>query len=748
MKLTLLLLLCCLAASAAPPGSDKARSLADLPDPLVGTDSKYEFSRGNTYPAVFRPFGMLAWTAQTGEGGWPYQFEKDRIHGFLATHRPSAWTDDYGPFSLMPVTGELKVLPAERGSRFLHTNEDVRAWRYAVTLEDYATRVEMAPVAHGGVFRFTFPALRNAYVVLDASEGGSSVRIDPASNTITGFNSSIGGKFPANFAQHFVIVFDRPFTSYGTWDPNGRQEQSNVREGDHVGGYVGFAPGQIVSARVAVSLISLDQARRNLETEIGSACFDTVAAGAQEEWARELGRIELTGGTEEERRTFYTCLYRAFQTPHALHENTAEGLAHYSPYDGQTHSGALYADNGFWDTFRAQFPLLALVQPKRDAEIIRGLLNAADEGGWIPKWPNPGYSNVMIGTHADSVIADAYAKGIRDFDAEKAWAALRRDATEPGTGRYQARNGILDYLRLGYVPADKVKESASCTLEYAYDDFCVAQMARALGHPDDYKTFLQHSQNYHKLYDASTGFMRGRNSDGQWITPFDPLAWGGVYTEGNAYQWLWSVQHDVAGLIELVGGRQKFLDRLDSLFTMTPDFKVGGYGKVIHEMTEAKYANTGQYAHINEPVHHVLYLYDYAGQPWKTQKWTREIMSRFYKPGPAGWLGDEDTGQMSSWYVFSALGFYPVNPGQPVYALTSPLFDRASIHLENGKTFTVETSKQAPTDQYIQSARLNGKGIDRCWITHEEILRGGVLSLRLGPSPNTKWGVSGIPAAQ
>ena len=748
MKRTLPLLLCCVAAYAAPPAPDRTSNLADLPDPLVGTDSKYEFSHGNTYPAVSRPFGMLAWTPQTGEGGWPYQFEKDRIHGFLATHRPSAWTEDYGPFSLMPVVGELKMLATERGSQFRHAKEDARAWRYSVTLDDYATLVEMTPVLHGGVFRFTFPPSRNSYVVLDASDGGSSVRIDPATNTITGFNSSIGGKFPANFAQHFVIAFDRPFTSFGTWDASGRQEQSTTREGEHVGGYVGFAPGQTVSARVAVSLISLEQARRNLEMEIGAADFDTVAAGAREEWNRELGRIELAGGTEAERRSFYTCLYRAFQMPHALHETTPAGPAHYSPYDGNVHPGPLYADNGFWDTFRAQFPLLALVQPKRDAEIIRGLLNAADEGGWIPKWPNPGYSNVMIGTHGDSVIADAYMKGVRDFDAAKAWAALRRDATEPGTGRYQARNGILDYLQLGFVPADKVKESASCTLEYAYDDFCVAQMARALGHTDDYRAFMQHSRNYRNLYDTSTGFMRGRNSDGTWVTPFEPLAWGGVYTEGNAHQWLWSVQHDVAGLMRLMGGRQKFLDRLDALFTMTNDFKVGGYGKVIHEMTEAKYANTGQYAHINEPVHHVLYLYDYAGQPWKTQKWTREIMSRFYKPGPAGWLGDEDTGQMSSWYVFSALGFYPVNPGQPVYALTSPLFDRASIHLENGKTFTVETSKQASSDQYIQSARLNGKAIDRCWITHEEILQGGVLSLRLGPSPNTKWGTGGIPAAQ
>ena len=741
-RLLSLLLIGGLAASAAE------RRLADLPDPLVGTDSKFELSHGNTYPATSRPFGMLGWTPQTGEGGWPYQYEKDRIYGFLATHRPSAWMDDYGPFSLMPVTGELKVKASDRGSRFVHANEDARAWRYTVKLDDSATKVEMTPVVHGGVFRITFPADRAAWIVWDAQAGGSAVTIDPATRTITGHNSSIRDNFPANFAQHVVARFDQPFTGFGTWDEDARQDNATAREGKHVGAYVQFAPGQTVTVRIAVSLISLDQARRNLESEIGNADFDTVANAARAAWDKELGRIELTGGSEAERGSFYTCLYRAFQMPHALHESTANGVAHYSPYDGKVHAGELYADNGFWDTFRAQFPLLALVQPKRDAAIIRGLLNAKDEGGWLPKWPNPGYSNVMIGTHADSLIADAYIKGIRDFDAAKAYSGLRRDATEPGTGRYQARNGIREYLDLGYVAADKTIESASCTLEYAYDDFCVAQMARALGHNEDYRTFIEHSRKYRNLYDASTGFMRGRNSDGKWVEPFDPLDWGGIFTEGNAHQWLWSAQHDVKGLMELMGGREKFIERLDNLFTMTNDFHVGGYGKVIHEMTEAKLANTGQYAHINEPVHHVLYLYDYAGQPWKTQKWTREIMDRFYRPGPAGWLGDEDTGQMSSWYIFSALGFYPVNPGQPVYALTSPLFDRAAINLENGRKFTVEVARKTPADIYIQSATLNGEPLTRCWITHNEITTGGALRLQLGPAPNKQWGISGIPAAR
>ncbi|HEY1207695.1 MAG: GH92 family glycosyl hydrolase [Bryobacteraceae bacterium] len=707
-------------AAAAGP------SLADLPDPLVGTDSSFELSHGNTYPAVFVPFGMIGWTAQTGEGGWPYQYSKNTIQGFLATHRPSAWMSDYGPFSFMPVTGELKVLPQERAARFSHQDEDARAYRYRVLLED-GIRVEMAPARRGGMLRFTFPRAENAFIVLDPGEGGW-VEIHPENNMIMGANSSIRGHFPPNFLQYFVAVFDRNFSRFGL--SNGRA-------------WEGFStvPGESVSVRVGVSLLGLEQAERNLP----AGDFAQVEARARAEWERELGRIEIQGGTEGQRRTFYTALYHALQFPRELHETDASGATqHYSPYDGRVHAGTMYADTGFWDTFRAEFPLLTLIEPRRTGEIIRSLLNAFDEGGWIPKWPNPGYSNVMIGTHGDSVIADAFVKGIRDYDVEKAYAALRKDATQPGTGRYQARAGIEDYIRLGYVPADKVPESASCTLEYAYDDFCVAQVARGLGKMDDYRTFLRRSQNYRNLFEPSTGFMRGRTSGGAWVEPFDPLAWGGVYTEGNAWQWLWSVQHDVPGLIGLLGGREAFLQKLDTPFSMTSDYKVGGYGKVIHEMTEAQMAGTGQYAHINEPVHHVIYLYDYAGQPWKAQRWAREIMDRFYRPRPDGWLGDEDTGQMSAWYIFSALGLYPVSPGEPIYALGSPLFDRATVHLENGRDFTVEAERSSPGDFYVQSVTWNGAALDRPWLGHSEILTGGVLRFRLGPESNKRWATGGI----
>jgi predicted alpha-1,2-mannosidase len=389
------------------------------------------------------------------------------------------------------------------------------------------------------------------------------------------------------------------------------------------------------------------------------------------------------------------------------------------------------------------------VWPAKTVEVVRGLLNIYDQTGWMPKWANPAETNIMIGTHADSVIADAYMKGIRDYDVQKAYAAIRKDGTERGTGIFDARSGIEDYVRLGYVPADRgTRESAACTLEYAYDDFCIAQMARALGREDDYKMFTAHSKNYRNLYDPKTGFMRGRNADGTWVEPFDPLAWGGVFTEGNAWQWLWSVQHDVPGLMQLMGGREAFIRKLDELFSTSNEFHVGGYRQVIHEMTEAKMANTGQYAHINEPCHHVIYLYNYAQQPWKAQKWARDIMDRMYKPGPGGWLGDEDNGQTSAWYVFSALGLYPVNPAQPVYALGSPMFDRTSVRLENGKTFAIEATRTAASDVYVQSVMLNGKALDRPWIRHSEIAAGGVLRFQLGPAPNEKWGAGGMPTPE
>ncbi len=728
--------------------SKSAGSLADLPDPLVGTDSSFQLSHGNTYPGIFLPFAMANWTAQTSEGGWPYQYSKDTIRGFRSTHRPSAWMNDYGAFSLMPVTGDLKLLPDQRSSHFRHDEEQARAYEYSVLLDDYKVRVEMAPSRHGGIFRLTYPEVDRAYLVLDANDGGSTVQIHPATRTITGTNSHTSKGTASNFALYFAAEFDKDFTSYGTWDAAGAKDDRKDRSGPHVGAYVGFSTkeGEKVTVRIGTSLISAEQAARNLETELAKQDFNTVVARGRTEWQHELAKYELEGGSEDQRRTFYTAVYHTVQFPRMLDETDAKGVqVHYSPYDGQVHAGPMFSDTGFWDTFRAEFPLMTIVNPEQDREIIRAMLHVYDEASWIPKWPNPAETNVMIGTHADSVITDAYIKGMRDYDVQKAYRALRKDGTEKGTGIFNARVGIEDYLRLGYVPADKFGESAARTLEFAYDDFCLSQFARALGKEADATMFHDHSKNYRNIFDQSTGFMRGRNSNGQWVTPFDPIAWGGPYTEGDAWQWLWSVQGDVPGLIQLLGGKEGFIHKLDALFTATSDFKVGGYGQVIHEMTEAKLEQMGQYAHINEPVHHVIYLYDYVGQPWKAQKWVHEVEDRLYKPGPAGWLGDEDTGQMSAWYIFSAMGFYPVTPGTADYALGAPMFNRVKIHLENGKTFMVESDKHGPDDVYVQSVTLNGRKLDDPWITHEEILNGGTLRFKMGPAPNENWGTAGRP---
>ena len=509
--------------SLAVVGTLNAQHFADLPDPLVGTDSSYELSHGNTYPAVFLPFAMSNWTAETGDGGWPYQYSKDRIRGFRSTHRPSAWMFDWGPFSVMPMTGKLRLLPDERASKFRHRDEDARAYRYRVLLEDYGIQAEMAPTRHGGILRFTFPRAKQAWVVIDDSPGGAALHVDPETQTISGTNSSAPRSTASNFTLYFVAVFDHAFIVHGASDK---------------AAWVGFSTrqGESVTVRVGTSLIGAEQARRNLDREIPRPDFDRVVADARAEWDRELGRIEIAGGAEAERRTFYTALYHAFQMPRMLTETDATGAeVHYSPYDGKVHSGPMFSDTGFWDTFRAEFPLLALLQPARDAEIIRAMLNAFDEGGWIPKWPNPAETNVMIGTHADSVIADAYAKGIRDYDVDKAYRALYKDATQTGSGNFEGRGGLEDYVRLGYVPADHgVPESVSRTLEYAYDDFCVATMAQALGKADDYRLFTGRSRNYRNVFDPSTGFMRGRTAAGAWVQPFDPLDWGGVFTEGLA----------------------------------------------------------------------------------------------------------------------------------------------------------------------------------------------------------------------
>jgi predicted alpha-1,2-mannosidase len=722
------------------------KKLVNHVNPLIGTDSSYRLSNGNTYPAITLPFGMTAWTPQTAEERWIYTYQADSIQGIRATHQPSPWISDYGDFSIMPMVGELIIDPRKRASKFDHRNESVLPHYYRVLLDRYQITAEVTASMRCGQMRFTFPQSENSFILIDTHPRGGYVKIIPEERKIIGYSLSNYGGTPENFACYFVAKFDKSFSRSGIWTDDRFLTDSSEKKGDHVIAYISFTTkdNDAVQLTVATSFISFEQAERNLKNEIGENDFDKTKNEADKAWEKELKKIEIKGASEDQKTTFYTAFYRCLIFPRIWYEVDEMGQTQYfSPFDGQIHSGIMYTDTGFWDTFRALFPFYTILYPRKDAEIIQSLLNAYDEGGWLPKWMSPGYRGSMIGTHSASVIADAYLKGIHDFDEQKAYEAMVKDAMVKSDIKGQGRNGIEYYTQLGYVPADKVKEATARTLEFAYDDFCVAQMASALKRDKDGVKFLERSRYYINVYDSSAGFMRGRNFDGNWVFPFDPIEWGGPYTEGNAWHYSWFVPHDIQGLMDLYGGKDDFAGKLDEFFRTTPHFKVGSYDRVIHEMIEMVRANMGQYAHGNEPVHHVSYLYNYAGQPWKTQMWVRRIMDELYGPGPDGLCGDEDNGQMSAWYILSALGFYPVCPGKPLYDIGSPLFKEVTISLPNGNNFFIVASDNSQKNRYIQSLKLNGKEHQNTWLSHSDILKGGKLEFQMGEQPNKSWGNGG-----
>ena len=730
------------ALRAAEPG------LVHLANPLQGTDSKGSFSHGNTYPAIALPFPMHTWAAYTQP--WPdsfyYQYRHHEIRGIRQTHQPSAWIPEYGAFSLMPVSGKLVVSEAERVSTFDHTNEVAQPSYYRVRLDTWKATVEVTPTERAACFRFTFEQPGDSYVILDLfpSEKPSSVEIVAAENKVIGVARNHRGAVPNNFGNYFVLIFDTPFAASGVWSTQGVQTAGAKLDGGHVGAYLKFdtTTNRAVRCRVASSFISPEQAQRNLDQEIGSADFDTIRRRAEDRWNETLGRAKVEGGTEEQRRTFYSALYRSVLFPHRFFEHDADGKPIYrSPYDGKLHSGYLYTDTGYWDTFRAAHPLYNLLFPEVSAEIQQGILNAYRECGWLPQWSSPGWRNAMIGNHAFSILADAWAKGIRPFEIKEAVKAVVHDAHNEaifGCGRH----GAAHYDQLGYVPTPELPDATSKTLEYAYDDFCAAVLAQAAGQPDETAAFAKAAMNYTNVFDASTGFMRGRKKDGSWREPFDPVEWGGPFVEGNAWQWTWSVMHDTPGLIKLLGGEASFVRKLDGLFNGGSEVKVGSYGFMIHEMNEMVAQGFGQYAHCNEPNHHVVYLYALAGQPWKTQLRVRQVMSQLYQSTPDGLSGDEDNGQMSAWYVFSALGFYPVCPGTQDYILGSPIFDQATLTVAPGRQFSIVSRDNGPQRPYIRAAALNKGTLNKVFLTHSQLVAGGQLTLDMDSMPNTLWAIA------
>ncbi len=710
-------------------------SPVELVNALIGTDSTFASSHGNIYPAVARPWGMNAWSPQTGMdlSGWLYTYRGRRIRGFRQTHQPSPWANDYACFSLMPVTGDPGRDERSRASSFQHFNEIAKPYYYRVLLDRYAVTAEITATERAALMRFTFPPARRAGVVIDLFGPGGELKFFPAERKIKGFTAYKTGGAPDNFRNWFVIEFDSDFEGEGG--------------GPSPLYYVGFdaAAGRTVTARMASSFISREQAELNLAREVGGRDFDAVMAESKSEWERELSRIKVQGGTREERATFYSALYRMLLFPRRFYEIGPGGeVRHYSPYDGRVHDGYLFTDTGLWDTFRALFPFFTLMYPELDGRIMQGFLNAYQEGGRLPPWSSPGYYDSMIGAHGASVLADAWIKGIRGFDPDLAWEAMVKDAEVPeprmkSLGRY----GLEYYNELGYVPCDVgIGENVSRSLEYAYDDFCMARFAEATGRTEQAEKYFGRAMNYQNLFDLSTDFMRGKKRDGEWRADFDPFAWGGDFTEGSAWHYTWSVFHDPAGLIGLMGGNGPFTAKLDQVFTAPARAGWSAYGYKIHEIREMQAADMGQYAHGNQPIQHAIYLYCYAGQPWQAQARVREVMAKLYHPYPDGYCGDEDNGQTSAWYVLSALGFYPVCPGTAEYVLGSPLFSRAELALPGGGRFIIEARGNSPASVYIRRAELNGRELTRSFITHQEIVAGGSLVLTMDATPNYNRGTA------
>lgn len=706
-----------------------------------GTNTKYEFSYGNTYPATALPFGMNTWTAQTGKNGdgWKYQYFVHTIRGFQQSHQCSSWVNDYAVFSLMPESGTLTVNEDARAAAFSHDNEVAQPSYYRVKLDNNII-TEMTPTERGAHLRFTFPKAKSSYLVLDGYTKMSMVKIIPSERKIIGYVNNCRWA-PLNFKNYFVIVFDKPFTTYGTWENKHDKisDQKLTDEGEGVGAYLKFKEGAVVQAKVASSYISPEQAELTLQQELGKyRSFDDTRKAADQVWNRLLGRMKVEGGTEEEKATFYSCLYHANLFSHQFFEYDKRGKPnYYSPYDGKTHKGYMYTDNGFWDTFRAQFPLNTILHPTMQGRYVEALLDAQQQCGWLPAWSFPAETGGMLGNHSISLLADAWVKGIRTFDPKRALEAYYHEATNKGPwGSANGRPGWKEYFANGYVPfSQQTQGSTAWTLEFAYDDFCGYQLAKLTNQPFYENVFGRQMYNYKNLFDPKTRFMRAKDAQGKWIEPFDPLDWGGPYTEGNAWHWTWSVFQDTQGLINLMGGDRNFTTKIDSVFSTPGTIKVGGYGQVIHEMTEMAAFHTGQYAQGNEPIHHMLYMYNYAGQPWKAQQHLREVMDNMYNATENGYPGDEDEGQMSSWFVLSAAGIYSVCPGTDQYVIGSPLFNKMTITLENGKRFTIEAEHNSKQNVYIQSATLNGKPFTHNWISYADIMNGGTLHFTMGDKP-------------
>ncbi len=743
MRKTLTLLSLMVVSMASHAIKVDQRNAADFVNPLVGTESENELSTGNTYSAIAMPWGMNFWVAQTGKmgDGWQYTYTAKKIRGLKQTHQPSPWINDYGQFSLMATVGEPVFDESKRASWFSHKAEVATPYYYSVYLADYDVTAEICPTERAALMQFVFPETSQANVVIDAFDKGSYIKVLPAERKIVGYSTRNSGGVPDNFRNYFVIEFDHDFAANCTV-LDGNMASANEQTGNHAGAIVTFKTqrGEKVQARVASSFISAEQAELNLK-ELGNADMATLKQQGRERWNRVLGKIEVEDENIDHLRTFYSCLYRSVLFPRAFYEKDAKGeIVHYSPYNGTVQKGFMFTDTGFWDTFRSLFPLLNLIYPSVNEQIQDGLVNTYRESGFLPEWASPGHRGCMVGNNSASIVADAYLSGLRNYDVETLWKAVVH-----GTGAVHpevsstGRLGYEYYNKLGYVPYDvKINESAARTLEYAYDDWCIYQLGRALGKPEkEIKIFAKRAMNYKNLYDKETKLMRGRMKDGKFMSPFNPLKWGDAFTEGNAWHYTWSVFHDPQGLISLMGGKEMFNQMMDSVFLLPPVFDNSYYGYTIHEIREMQVMNMGNYAHGNQPIQHMIYLYGYSGQPWKSQYWVRQVMDRLYTATPDGYCGDEDNGQTSAWYVFSAMGFYPVCPGSGQYVLGTPYFKSVKVNLENGKAIGIQSDGNGC---YVDGMTLNGNAYNHNYLNMKDLTQGASVKFNLSEQPNKQRG--------
>lgn len=744
MKKALLLSVIVAASSMA---SYAVENPVDYASTLVGTHSKFELSTGNTYPATAVPWGMNFWTPQTGTmgNGWTYVYEHDKIRGFKQTHQPSPWINDYGQFSIMPLTGKPVFDQDERASWFSHKAEVAKPYYYSVYLADHDVTTEIAPTSRAAMFRFSFPTTEDAYVIVDAFDRGSYAKIEPGQNKITGYTTRNSGGVPKNFKNYFVIEFDHPFTEVAAVSDGEIKKGSTEAESNHSGAVVRFTTrkGEPVIARVASSFISPEQAERNLQ-ELGKDSFDTVKAKGRDIWNREMGKIEVNDDNIDNLRTFYSCLYRSMLFPRSLYEIGADGKpVHYSPYNGEVLPGYMFTDTGFWDTFRCLFPFLNLMYPDMSAKMQEGLVNAYKESGFLPEWASPGHRNCMVGNNSASVVADAYIKGIRGYDVETLWEALKHDANNHMPRTSSGRVAYDQYNELGYVPNNTgVGQNVARTLEYAYNDWTIYTLGKALGKPDsETDIYKKRALNYRNVYNPKHKLMSGRSDKGVFDPEFDPAAWSRDFCEGNSWHWSFCVFHDPQGLIDLMGGKKEFTNMMDSVFIIPGHEGLKSRG-VIHEMREMQVMDMGQYAHGNQPIQHMVYMYNYSGEPWKAQQHVRDIMDKLYTAAPDGYCGDEDNGQTSAWYVFSALGFYPVCPASDQYVLGTPLFKSVNLHLDNGKTVSIKADNNSRENFYVKNLNVNGRPYSKTYVTHSDLLKGMKMDYTMDSKPNTARGTA------